>query len=142
MLNYVEHTYGVRGEFEAAYAIFHDVDSARLDEFSEMNDNSYCLSRPFTRLVKKKISLCEQQDSQIYFFHSILDTVSSSATPQPVHLNVKNGKHRGNRASRTNSNTGGGTVRACVKRIFTRAEQTNKRVIRDDSLFPPLLLLL
>lgn len=54
MLNYIEHTYGVRGEFEAAYAIFHDVDSTRLDEFSEMNDNSYCLSRPFTRLVKKK----------------------------------------------------------------------------------------
>lgn len=44
--------------------------------------------------------------------------------------------------TQTQGEEGGARVCACVKRIFTRAEQTNKRVIRDDSLFPPLLLLL
>lgn len=86
MLNYVEHTYGVRGEFEAAYAIFHDVDSTRLDEFSEMNDNSYCLSRPFTRLVKKKdITLRAARFSNILFpLHSRHRIIIRNTAARPL----------------------------------------------------------
>lgn len=112
VLNYVEH---IRGELTPSSTMSIPRGSM---SFHEMNDNSYCLSRPFTRLVKKKkYHFARSKILKYTFFHSILDTVSSSATPQPVHLNVKNGKRRGNRASRTNSNTGGGgwctRVRLC-----------------------------
>lgn len=46
VLNYVEH---IRGELTPSSMIPRGSMS-----FHEMNDNSYCLSRPFTRLVKKK----------------------------------------------------------------------------------------
>lgn len=62
VLNYVEH---IRGELTPSSTMSIPRGSM---SFHEMNDNSYCLSRPFTRLVKKKISLCEKQDSQIHLF--------------------------------------------------------------------------